>query len=887
MSSSAFWDRRDSPEFRELFDILNSREPTGATVLGGLGMGKTSLVETVLSHTDAPMPVMRLYCSPSLSRVPYGVLSPYLGSLQKIRGPVEVLREMNRTLMAGTVGNYSPIVVVEDAQHLDRETGLVLSLLVENAAMKLVAVGSGVINADSPLAVLTKSDALSTIVVQPLDLDGARTVAEELLDGRIGEGTARIIHTTSGGNPGFVRAYVQSCKEQGILFRGHTLAQESVGGSAAWFLARPMPAVDEHLKDLVQEMRSLTPEQEQGTLELLALAGALPGRLLARCGFPYRRLLDAGELRHSADSVVSIASELYESVLRQTVSFERRAELYAQWNQERRAFELAPTPLQVLWGIEVGAQLNESEILRAVEQAAAAFDFELALNLCTSTEIAAHSQQGALLEARVLTGLERFTSSLGLLVRLIEQTSDAEHLLGTFRELMVVLSNANLEPQDGEMIVNLCESRIGRMENEVNQGSLVDRLQTDVRSIEYLNSLNTPSEAPPAVSELEDLLASGSMAPICNVVIRVLISDMHSIAGRCETALNYACEAWDKIQEEPRLKDAYQLRIVFRIGWNLLFSGRYGEAAKFIESLKGTSLQMIVRNQGTVALLRGLADLLQGRISGSIGELTEAITELRLRDPAQLLSVALHLQQWAIGQIDTSTTTRPATGLDGTTKAGGATDGGLTAHPSAQHLLARAIATTLGASNSVERVADFPLIKREMMLLESAQIEDDALAVHPAQQRLKQLLPLQEGSRVRLIARLVALREATDLDGLEELGREAVQHGEYQIGLEALTRVALRCIAAGEQRGSGAILRQISRIVDEQNLNAGRFITLSLALTELTAREKEIVALARAGKNNGEIARALTVSQRTVEGHLYRVFSKLGISDRAELNSIG
>lgn len=887
MSSPAFWDRRNSPEFQELFDILNSREPTGATVLGGLGMGKTSLVETVLAHTDAPMPVMRLFCTPSLSTVPYGVLSPYLGTLQRITGPVEVLREINRTLTTGTVGNYSPTVVVEDAQHLDRETGLVLSLLVENAAMKLVAIGSGVLDVDSPLAALSNSDALSTIVVQPLDLESARAAAEDMLDGRIGEGTARIIHATSGGNPGFIHAYLQSCIEQGILFRGHTQAHESVGGSAAWFLSRPMPTLDENLKDLVQEMRSLTPEPEQGTLELLALAGALPSRLLVQCGFPYRRLLDAGELRHSADSVVSIASELYTSVLRQTVSFELRADLYSRWNQVRRAFELEPTPLQVLWGIEVGAPLNEAEIFRAVEQAAAELDFELALKLCTSTEIAAHSQRGALLEARVLTGLERFTPALGLLARLIEQTSDAEHLLATFHELMVVLGNANLEPQDGELIVRLCERGIDRMGNEASQGSLAAPLRTAMRSIDYLNSLNATGDAPPAVSDLEGLLASGSMAPLCNVVVRVLISDLHSIAGRCETALDCANQAWDESQEVPHLNDAYQLRIVFRIGWNLLFAGRYGEAATFIESLQGTTLRMIVRNQGTVALLRGLADLLQGRISGAAGELTEAVAELQLRDPAQLLSVALNLRQWAMGRMDASTTTPHATGLPGKIQTGEANDSGWTGRSSEKNLLARAVAWAVDAGSGVKTAADFPLVERELMLLESSQIEDDALAPHPAQQRLKLLVSVQEGSRARFIARLVNLREATDLDALEELGREAVQYGEYQIGLEALTRVALRYMAVGEQRVCGAILRQLGRIVDEQKLNAGRFVTLSLALTELTAREKEIVALVRAGKNNGEIARALTVSQRTVEGHLYRVFSKLGISDRSELNNIG
>lgn len=849
-------------------------------------MGKTSLVEAVLAQTDAPMPVMRLFCTPSLSTIPYGVLSPYLGSLTKITGPVEVLREINRTLLAGTHRNYSPIVVVEDAQHLDQETGLVLSLLVENAAMKLITIGSGALETNSPLAALTTSAALSTIVVQALDLEAVRTASEDMLGGQISAGTALIINATTGGNPGFIRAYLQSCKEQGILFQVHPPANEPTGGSAVWFLARPMPIVDENLQDLVHEMRSLTPEPEQGTLELLALAGPLPSRLLTKCGFPYRRLLDAEELRHSSDSELSIAAAVYESVLRQTVAFERRAELYALWNSQRLALALEPTPLQVLWGIEVGAQFNDSEMLQAIERAVVACEYELALELCTSTEIATRSHRGALFEARVLTGLERFNSSLGLLARLIEQASNAEHLLEAFHELMVLLSNANLEPQDGELIAQLCESGLLRIGTQANQERLAGELRTSVRSIQYLNSLNSAGESIPTISELEGMLAGGSLAPICNIVIRVLISDLHSNAGRCDSALEYAYQAWAQTQEEPKLGDAYRQRIIFRIGWNLLFAGRYAEAVAYIDSFQETSLWEIVRNQGMLALLRGLADLLQGRISASVRVLTEAITELRLWDPAELLSVALQLQQWAVARIDVGATKQKVSGLLHENQAGKSVEIRLSPNLSAHNLLAQALANTLGDDAALKDMIDSSLIERELMLLESAQVKDDEFAGNQAQQRLKELLPLQEGSRARFITRLLNLREATDLDALEELGREALKHGEYQIGTEALTRVALRYMAAGEQRVCGAILSQLSRIIEEQNLNAGRFVTLSLALTELTAREKEIVRLVRAGKNNGEIARALTVSQRTVEGHLYRVFLKLGISDRSELFGI-
>lgn len=51
----------------------------------------------------------------------------------------------------------------------------------------------------------------------------------------------------------------------------------------------------------------------------------------------------------------------------------------------------------------------------------------------------------------------------------------------------------------------------------------------------------------------------------------------------------------------------------------------------------------------------------------------------------------------------------------------------------------------------------------------------------------------------------------------------------------------------------------------------------------LTEREREIAELAAIGYCNGEIAGKLFVSIRTVEGHLYRSFHKLGISRRREL----
>jgi DNA-binding NarL/FixJ family response regulator len=57
------------------------------------------------------------------------------------------------------------------------------------------------------------------------------------------------------------------------------------------------------------------------------------------------------------------------------------------------------------------------------------------------------------------------------------------------------------------------------------------------------------------------------------------------------------------------------------------------------------------------------------------------------------------------------------------------------------------------------------------------------------------------------------------------------------------------------------------------------------ARDQLTAQELQIAQLAADGLSNREIGERLFLSHRTISTHLYRVFPKLGITSRAELNA--
>ncbi|MEU7526447.1 response regulator transcription factor [Saccharothrix sp. NPDC042600] len=91
---------------------------------------------------------------------------------------------------------------------------------------------------------------------------------------------------------------------------------------------------------------------------------------------------------------------------------------------------------------------------------------------------------------------------------------------------------------------------------------------------------------------------------------------------------------------------------------------------------------------------------------------------------------------------------------------------------------------------------------------------------------------------------------------------------------------ALRVVAQGDALLAPSVTR---RLIEEFAARPEHRRPDPAALRELTAREREVLALVAGGLSNEEIADHLVISPATARTHVSRVMVKLGARDRAQL----
>jgi DNA-binding NarL/FixJ family response regulator len=91
---------------------------------------------------------------------------------------------------------------------------------------------------------------------------------------------------------------------------------------------------------------------------------------------------------------------------------------------------------------------------------------------------------------------------------------------------------------------------------------------------------------------------------------------------------------------------------------------------------------------------------------------------------------------------------------------------------------------------------------------------------------------------------------------------------------------AVRQVAAGEPILSPRITR---RLMDRVAVQAGAYARARATLTALSPRELDVVVAIAQGRNNTEIANALTMTLATVKTHVSHILTKLDLDNRTQI----
>jgi len=141
------------------------------------------------------------------------------------------------------------------------------------------------------------------------------------------------------------------------------------------------------------------------------------------------------------------------------------------------------------------------------------------------------------------------------------------------------------------------------------------------------------------------------------------------------------------------------------------------------------------------------------------------------------------------------------------------------------------------------------------------------------------LLAAESDPRAALEAFDASLAELKEIQAPFERARTLLARGTVE------RRAKQKRAARESLRAAVAILDEIGAVpwAEKARAELARIGGRASASDRLTPSEERVAALVAEGKTNREVAAALFVTARTVEGHLTRIYPKLGVRSRTEL----
>lgn len=871
----------------------------GVVLLGAEGIGKSSLAEHAAQSLGSILAPYYVCGSPVLSRMQYGILSAYLGSATaaEMQSPLSVLRTVRAHFqrLTETTG-VQPLLVVDNAQHLDEASAHLLTQLAMSGELKLMVISRARAPRIHELLSLARDGLLARIDLGPLSRQAVHEFCVSALGGPVLQASSTLMSRLSSGNPLYVKELLTRARRQ----------QRLVESNGAWYLLGRPDSLDTALVDLVKAMLGTRTVEERNVLETVALAERLPRAVLSAVtdDEAVRPLVLEGVLEVLPDrgESVRLVQPLHGEIIRSLVPAARSAEIrtrvLGRYNLGSLARPNAPaSPGELLrqaeWALECGDRLPAEELLAAARAANGMGDPDrgqrfaaavrpLPLRPAAEVELAeADISLGSYARARA--GLE----ALGERAR----SDDAVGRDGaTMRR--AVLAGARLLRQAGAPGADMTslartwlEAAAASAARESTGAGTPPEVRVAAGTLEAWGSIMDGDYAA-AESSLSRLVAGvdADGDPELALLVHGLRAEALGACGSTESALAEALAARTLLEGTNGMLRCYTGFVFVRHALALLHGGRFTQLEHLLAKMHTEPQCLLTLLGGTVGVFEAALEIHRGRLDDGLRRLRPAVESLRTHDPELLLPYALGLACYASTVVGDGT---PAAGF-GTEVATAGYTGPLPLWLTAQAYAAAAEASQGGEAPTSGRLAELAAEAREAGLRSSEKdILELCLAVGDLHQaaRLAELTADFDGSEAGALHVYAEAVASGNPDRMVAAAEDAIRAQKYLVAVESIGHAIRFYGNHGNLRRQRALIQQLRRRREELAGVTVSYLSPSLHLVRLTRREHEIVDLLLAGATTKDIAAHFTLSQRTVEGHVYRIYVKLGISRRTDLES--
>ncbi|MCT9624948.1 LuxR family transcriptional regulator [Pseudarthrobacter equi] len=861
-------------------DCLLDRNGPGVLVLGDAGLGKTAVINAVIQELGNRVRSFRVFAGATLAGVPFAALAPLMTSLSpgQINEPLAVLKALSAALNPGNEPSSVPaVLVVEDAQHLDDGSTAVLAQLTASDVAKVVFICRPHPAPSGEILSMWSEGLLDRFDLQPLNGHDVAELCAQVMGAPVVPSAAAVLRKASGGNPMFLLELIEHARNAGQL----------INRNGAWMLASELRGNSLRLLDLVRNQIIHLDRAQREALDTVALAEPVPLDVLRQAGDHYAvdELQEMRLISIDSDAAqhVRIAQPLVGEVLRQIVPAARSLKIRQCVLQlmDTRPETMDGLLRYVSWGLEAGAKVPDQDILEAaqlanrlfipsyVERVAGAIK-DPALKLAAQVEVA---------RARWYRGDVRGTAwQLG---GIIERTNDP----ATLRQVSMLAAQlarrqgvgANAVKQAAyeweAALARLAESKSGISEADLSIGRngcrllILEGMQAEGRHVETERELRQIWQQ---TGDPETRLLAGT-----------LLGEAMAVTGRPLSALQLLGSVQDILDAAGHWGLQYSGFFKRRYLLALTHAGEFRVLEEYLRSHVSQAPNSLIYDGGMLHFHGGLADLLRGDVGSALPRLRQAVSMLRVSDMQSDLPEASAAAAYAASLLkfrDVAVTYSAE--YDALVREGMEPSLSAQAHAAMatmEHVGLRQTLTRLThlADAAAANGAVGPEINILLLVLRLGDLS--------VTRRLISLTETCEGRTAEFALKYSQALNAKDAAGLVALSGDAAEEG-LELAAADYASHALRIL---ESRGDKARQLEAQRLVKRRTAALGRAVPPSHKdlpdLSKLTRREQEIVALVQTGSSNRDIALSLGLSLRTVEGHLYRMFAKLGIGHRDKL----